>query len=427
MTNNHEPSDEIRRFTSTSGGIFNGFFANRKSCTYQKQNLVDGRARRVFDLVADACEAGVYPYQIALETRTGPHVIAEGREMLLFSSNDYLGLVGDPRIDEAAISAIRKYGTGTGGTRMMTGTIDLHHEMEDELAAFKGTAEAITFTSGYLANLAVVSALLTAQDRVILDSLAHRSLVDACRLAGVALQRYAHNDMAALRHELETHTTANRTLIIADGVFSMDGDICLLPEVVALKKEFGCHLMIDESHSIGVLGATGRGTDEYFGIPATDIDIWTGTLAKAIPSSGGFAAVSQEVGIYLQHAGAPFIFSNALNPSAVAAVRAGLAVIREEPERVARLTWNANFMREGLKDLGFDIGKSETPIIPVILREEAAAAMFAGALRDRGVMVTAVTFPAVPMGAARLRVCMTAGHTRENLEYALGVFRELRQ
>lgn len=427
MRNNHEASDGIRLFTSSSGGIFNGFFANRKSSNYHKHNLVDGRARRVFDMMAAACDAGVYPYQMALQTRTGPTVKAEDREMLLFSSNDYLGLVGDPRIDEAAIDAIRKYGTGTGGSRMLTGTIDLHHEMEYDLAAFKGTAEAITFTSGYMANLAVVSALLTPQDRVILDSLSHRSLVDACRLAGVPLQRYAHNDMTSLRHELETRTTANRTLIVADGVFSMDGDICRLPEVVELKKEFGCYLMIDDAHATGVLGKTGRGTDEHFGMAATDVDIWTGTLAKAIPSSGGFAAVSQEVGIYLQHAGAPFIFSTALNPSAAAVVRAGLAIIREEPERVARLNWNAKFLRDGLKELGYDVGASETPIIPVILREEAAAALFAGALRDRGLMVTAVTFPAVPMGSARLRVCMTAGHTQENLEYALSVFRDLRQ
>jgi 8-amino-7-oxononanoate synthase len=427
MTNNHERPAVTRLFTSSSGGIFNGFFAKRKSYSYQKQSLVDARARRVFDLMAAACDAGVYPYQMALQTRTGPSVRAEGRDMLLFSSNDYLGLVGDPRIDEAAIAAIRKYGTGTGGSRMLTGTIDLHHEMEDELAQFKGTAEAITFTSGYMANLAVVSALLTPHDRVILDALSHRSLVDACRLTGVPLQRFAHNDMASLRHELETPSTANRTMIIADGVFSMDGDICRLPEVVALKKEFGCYLMIDDAHATGVLGATGRGTDEHFGIPAKDVDIWTGTLAKAIPSSGGFAAVSQEVGIYLQHTGAPFIFSTALCPSAVAVVRAGLRIIREEPERVARLNSNANFLRQGLKDLGYDVGASETPIIPVILREEAAAALFAGALRDRGIMVTAVTFPAVPMGSARLRVCMTAGHTMENLEFALDAFRQLRQ
>lgn len=426
MTNERESRPATRLFNSSSGGIFNGFFKSGKSKNCQKHNLVDGRARRIFDLMAAACEAGVYPYQMALQTRTGPRVEAEGRDLLLFSSYDYLGLVGHPRIDAAAIDAVRKYGTSTGGSRMLTGTIDLHHEMEYDLAAFKGMAEAITFTSGYVANMAIIAGLLTPQDRVILDALAHRSLVDACRLAGVPLQRFAHNDMASLRRELQTPTNANRTLIVADGVFSMDGDICRLPELVALKKEFGCYLMIDDAHATGVLGATGRGTDEHFGIAAGEVDIWSGSLAKAIPASGGFAAVSQEVSIYLQHVGAPFIFSAALPPSPVAVVREALAIIREEPGRVARLRSNAQFLRDGLRELGYDVGASETAIIPVVLRDEAKTALFAGALRDHGLLVTAVTFPAVPMGSARLRVCMTAGHTRENLEYALDVFKRLR-
>ncbi|MBS1873341.1 MAG: aminotransferase class I/II-fold pyridoxal phosphate-dependent enzyme [Acidobacteria bacterium] len=426
MTIKSGRADETRVFRSTSGGIFNGFFANGKNRVYKRESLVDGRARRVFDLMAQACELGVYPYQMALQGRSGPRIQAEDRQMLMLSSYDYLGLIGDPRVDDAAIDAIRKYGTGTGGVRMLTGTTDLHHEMEEELAAFKGTAEAITFSSGYLANLAVVAALLTPQDRVILDTLSHRSLVDACRLSGVQIQRFQHNDPDSLRHELKSNTTAMRTLIISDGVFSMDGDICILPELVAIKKEFGCYLMIDESHSTGVLGKHGRGTDEHFGVDPKDVDIWTGSLAKGIPSNGGFACVSQELGIYLQHAAAPFIFSAALCPSAVAAVRATIAILLEEPERVARLSENAKFLRDGLRELGYELGNSKTPIIPVILREEATAALFAGALRDRGIMVTPVMFPAVAMGSARLRLCVTAAHTRENLEFALGVFKELK-
>ena len=426
MTIKSGRADETRVFRSTSGGIFNGFFANGKNRVYKRESLVDGRARRVFDLMAQACELGVYPYQMALQGRSGPRIQAEDRQMLMLSSYDYLGMIGDPRVDGAAIDAIRKYGTGTGGVRMLTGTTDLHHEMEEELAAFKGTAEAITFSSGYLANLAVVAALLTPQDRVILDTLSHRSLVDACRLSGVQIQRFQHNDPDSLRHELKSNTTAMRTLIISDGVFSMDGDICILPELVAIKKEFGCYLMIDESHSTGVLGKHGRGTDEHFGVDPKDVDIWTGSLAKGIPSNGGFACVSQELGIYLQHAAAPFIFSAALCPSAVAAVRATIAILLEEPERVARLSENAKFLRDGLRELGYELGNSKTPIIPVILREEATAALFAGALRDRGIMVTPVMFPAVAMGSARLRLCVTAAHTRENLEFALGVFKELK-
>ena len=425
MSNDQKRLNGSHSQTTSSGDLFNGFFAHERK--YHSSQLIDARARRVFEMTARACEADAYPYQLPLQGRSGPMVRAEGRESLMLSSYDYLGLIGDPRVDESAIEAIRKYGTGTGGVRMLTGTLDLHREMERDIAAYKGTAEAITFSSGYLANLAVMAAILAPQDRVILDTLSHRSLVDACRLSGVEVQRYRHNDAASLRKELETPTAANRTLIVADGVFSMDGDVCRLPELVALKKEFGCFLMVDESHSSGVLGATGRGTDEHFGIAATDVDIWTGSLAKAIPSNGGFAAVSQELSVFLQHAAAPFIFSAALCPSAVAAVRATLAILKEEPERVTRLTANANFLRSGLKQLGYDTGMSETPVIPVILGDEAAAAFCARRLRDLGVLVTPVMFPAVAQGAARLRLCVTAAHTSEHLSFALDAFRKLKQ
>jgi len=412
--------------STSSGGLFNGFFISKKNCTFEKASLVDGRARRVFDMVTRACAAEVYPYQLPLGGRSGPMVEAEGRQMLMLSSYDYLGLIGDPRVDDAAIVAVRKYGTGTGGVRLLTGTIDLHHQMEKELAAFKGMAHAVTFTSGYLANLAVVSGLLGPTDRVLLDSLSHRSLVDACRLAGVTLRRFAHNDPVSLRRELESSPCTGRTLIVADGVFSMDGDICRLPELIALKKEFGCYLMIDEAHASGVLGTTGRGTDEHYGVAATDVDIWSGSLAKAIPSNGGFIAVSQEIGIYLQHVAAPFIFSAALCPSAVAAVRTSLEILKSEPERVARLRQNANFLRSGLHELGYDTGHSQTPVIPVILGDEAATTIFAGRLRDLGIVVTPVIFPAVAQGSARLRICVTAAHTRQHLESALDAFRRLR-
>jgi 8-amino-7-oxononanoate synthase len=415
-----------RGFTSASGDQFNGFFASEKKRSFQKDSLIDARARRVFDLMGRACEAGLYPFQIALESRTGPWVQSEGRKMLMLSSYDYLGLIGDPRINESAVEAVRKYGTATGGARLLTGTLDLHQQMESELAAFKGTEEAITFSSGYLANLAVMSGFMTPQDRVILDSLSHRSLVDACRLAGVPLQRFCHNDPCSLRRELESGEPANRTLIIADGVFSMDGDICRLPELIELKKEFRCYLMIDEAHSLGILGATGRGTDEHFGIATSEVDIWTGSLAKSMPSTGGFVACSQELAIYLQHSASPFIFSAALCPASAAAVRTGLAILKSEPERVAKLKQSADFMRAGLRDLSYDVGGSETPVIPVILGSEEVTAIFAGRLRDLGILVAPVMFPAVAQGSARLRLCVTAAHTIPDLEFALDAFRQLR-
>jgi glycine C-acetyltransferase len=231
--------------------------------------------------------------------------------------------------------------------------------------------------------------------------------------------------MDSLRHEIAAGT-ANRTLIIADGVFSMDGDICPLPDLVQIKRDTGCFLMIDESHASGVLGEHGRGTDEHFGLDAKEIDIWTGSLAKGIPSNGGFVAVSQELAIFLQHSAAPFIFSAALAPSAVAAVIASLRVLRQEPERVARLAKNAVFLRDGLKELGYDTGQSETPIIPVIYGDETSAALTAGRLREMGICVTPILFPAVPLGAARLRLCVTAAHETSDLEFALEAFRKIR-
>src|SRR5580658_4783992 len=426
MTLNRNKLNHTGVLTAGSGDLFDGFFNSGRQWNFRKEDLVDGRARRIFEMMAQACEFGVYPYQLPLEGRTGPWVQAEGRELLMMSSYDYLGLVGDPRIDDAAIQAIRKYGTGTGGARMLTGTTDLHHQLERDVATFKGTPEAVTFSSGYLANLAVITSLLTPQDRVVLDALSHRSLVDACRLAGVPLQRFRHNDMASLRHELSSGAAANRTLIVADGVFSMDGDICNLPELVEIKREFDCFLMIDESHASGVLGAGGRGTDEHFGIPADEVDIWSGSLAKAIPSNGGFVAVSQELAIYLQHSAAPFIFSAALAPPSVAAVSASLAILKEEPERVARIQRNSDVLREGLRELGYNVGHSETAIIPVILHDETAAALMAGRLRELGIFVTPILFPAVPLGSARLRLCVTAAHSLADLEFALDAFRRVR-
>ena len=377
-------------------------------------------------MMGRACEAGVYPYQLPLEGRSGPWVQAEGRRLLMLSSYDYLGLIGDPRIEDAAIQAVRTYGTSTGGVRMLTGTADLHHEMEREVAVFKGVAQAVTFSSGYLANLAIVASLLSVQDRVILDSLSHRSLVDACRLAGVPLQRFRHNDMDSLRAEIRTGGPYNRTLIVADGVFSMDGDICRLPDLIQIKRETGSFLMIDESHASGVLGRTGRGTDEHFGVSASEVDIWTGSLAKGIPSNGGFVAGSQELAIYLQHSAAPFIFSAALAPASVAAVTASLKILKREPERVEKLNRNAEFLRDGLKELGYDTGLSETPIIPVILKDETHAALMAGRLREMGIGVTPILFPAVPLGSARLRLCVTAAHSLDDLQFALDGFRRLR-
>jgi glycine C-acetyltransferase len=426
MSANERNGSHATAFPSSSGNLFGEYFVNNKEWSFRKKDLMDARARRLFESTGLACEVDAYPFQVPLQGKSGPQVQADGHPMLMLSSYDYLGLIGDERVDAAAIDAVKKYGTGTGGVRLLTGTIDLHRQMEEDLAAFTGSAEVLTFSSGYLANLAVLSSLFGPADRVIMDTLSHRSLVDACRLAGVQIQRFRHNDMESLRQELKAPNDANRTLIISDGVFSMDGDICKLPEIVELKKEFEAFLLIDESHSFGVLGDGGRGTGEHFGIAPSDVDIWTGSLAKAIPSNGGFVACSQELAIFLQHASAPFIFSAALCPAAVAAIREAVAILAAEPERVERSRENASFLRDGLKSLGFDTGLSETSIVPVIFQDDRTTAMFARRLRDFGVLATPVLFPAVPQGTSRLRLCVTAAHTQSQLEFALDVFGKLK-
>ena len=406
---------------------FNGFFSHEKTASFGKNDLLDARARRVFDLTARACEAGVYPYQIPLESRSGPWVIADGRELLLLSSYDYLGLLGDPRVDEGAINAIRKYGAGTGGARMLTGTTDLHQELEAEIAAFKGTDTALTFSSGYTANLAAVSALLAPQDRVILDCFrTAASWMPAisreyrCNVFVTTIwNRCARSFVRALR---PTARSSSWTAYIP-----WTATFAALPEIIEIKKEFGCFLMVDDSHALGVIGATGRGTDQYFDVPLNDIDLWTGSMAKAIPSTGGYIATSEELGIFLQHAASPYVFSAALCPPAAGAALAGLKILQAQPERLECLRLSSDFLRDGLRSLGYDVGLSETPIIPIILGDDPAAAFLARRLRDLGVFVSPVLFPAVPLGSARLRLCVTAAHSRETLEIALDAFRKLKE
>jgi 8-amino-7-oxononanoate synthase len=413
-------------FASSSGQIFDEYFVPGKSWSFKKNELLDARARRLFESTALSCAHDAYPFQIPLHGKTGPFVQADGHEMLMLSSYDYLGLIGDPRVNEATIHAVETYGTGTGGARLLTGTLDLHRMLEKDVAEFKGTEAAITFSSGYLANIAVITSLFGPADRVIADTLCHRSLMDACRMAGVQIQRFRHKDPQSLRQEIQNGSSANRTLIISDGVFSMDGDICCLPELITIKKEFGCFLLMDDSHASGVLGTRGRGSDEHFGVATSEIDIWTGSLAKAIPSNGGFVAVSRELAIFLQHAASPFIFSGSLPAPAVAAAREGFAILKREPERVACLNYNADFLRNGLKSLGYNTGLSETPVIPVLLEDERTTALFARKLRDYGILASPVMFPAVAQGTARLRLCVTAAHTQSHLEFALDVFQKMR-
>lgn len=395
---------------------FQGFFDRADQIP---DGLDPDRSRPWFDLLGWGVPAGLYTYQRTLEGRSGSRVRVAGRDLLMMSSYDYLGLVGHPKIEAAAVEAIRAYGTGTGGVRLLTGTNHLHHELEKRFATFKGTEGAIVFSSGYLANVGVVSALVGPKDRVVVDERVHRSILDGCRLARARIRTFRHNDPTAAEETLSRQPEGARTLIIVEGLYSMDGDVCPLPEFVALKKRHGALLMVDEAHSIGVLGATGRGLHEHHGMPGREVDLWVASLSKAIPSVGGMVAGSRGMMIYLQHEAAPFVFSAALCPAATAACSAALDVILEEPWRIDRVRKNAAALRERLHDQGFDTAQSQGPIVPVILGGERRAWTVARRLHDSGIYATAVVHPAVPRGSARLRLCAMATHTPEDYDIAL--------
>ena len=405
---------------------FAGFFEGGPRPSIEKGGLLDTPAAHAWlELIERVSQEGRYTFQAPLQQRSGPRVRVDDRDMLMMSAYDYLGLIGHPDIEGAALRAVERYGTGTGGVRLLTGTTELHRRLEDRLAEFKGTEAAVTFSSGYMAVLGLMTALFGPRDRVLLDDRAHRSVLDACVLARVPFRRFRHNDPDALEAELARGSKSRRTLIFAEGVYSMDGDLCPLPAFVELKKRYGAFLLVDGAHSFGVLGDGGRGIDEHWGLPASEGDIWIGSLSKAIPSNGGFIAGRREMVIYLQHGAAPFMFSAALCPAAAAAVLESLAVIDREPERLIRLRRNSDYLRQGLNELGYDVGTSESPVIPVILGELDPAVRLAHELFRRGIVTAAAVPPAVAKGAARLRLCATAAHSIADLDEALGAFAEL--
>lgn len=402
---------------------YEGAFVRSKAREEECDDLMNiPRARRWFDVVSWGVETNLYCYQQPYQGKSAPLTRQHDRMYRMLSSYDYLGLIGHLALEDAAIQAIREYGTGTGGVRLLTGTSELHVQLEAALAEFKGTEACLTYSSGYMSNLAVLSAILRSDDHVILDARAHRSLVDACRLTRVRVSTFAHNDCNDLETQLKAEPRGRRTLIISEGVYSMDGDICPLRDIVALKRQYGAYLMIDEAHSFGVLGDTGRGVDEHFGLEADEVDIWMGSLSKAIPSTGGFIAGKRELVVYLQHGSAPFMFSAAATPSSAAVALAALRIVQQEPERRLHVRENAQHLRSGLKGLGFDTGLSNSHIIPVIAGSDRDAYELARKLYGRGVIALAIVSPAVKRGNALLRLCATAAQDRRFLDETLAEF-----
>jgi 8-amino-7-oxononanoate synthase len=399
---------------------FHGFFEGRNGDRLiEPGSLLDTpNVRRWFDTFRAGLPQSLYTYQLPLERRSGPESAVLGSPLVMFSSYSYLGLIGHPRLEAAVREAVARYGTSTGGVRLLTGTLALHLELEQELARFLGQEAAATFGSGYDANIAAITSLFGPGDVAILDQYAHQSIHDGVRMAGCEVRRFKHNDMDDLERRLRQarNRGATRILIAVDAVFSMDGDQAPLADLLELKRRYGAFLLVDEAHSIGAIGATGRGICEEQGIEPSEIDIVTGSLSKAIPSSGGFVAGSQALKIYLQHGSAPYMFSAAMTPANAAAVLEALRIIQEEPEHLERLRENTQRLKEGLTRLGFDIGASTTPIVPLILGDEWRAYRWARQLIDEGIFVSAVTYPAVSPGQARLRLCATAAHRPEHFE-----------
>jgi 8-amino-7-oxononanoate synthase len=368
----------------------------------------------------DVQALGFYPYFIPLEETEGTEAVASGRRLIMIGSNNYLGLTTHPKVRAAAIEAIRHYGTSCTGSRFLNGTLELHRELERKLAAFMGKEAALVFSTGMQVNLGTIASLVGRGDTVLTDKEDHASIVDGCRLSFGQMKRFRHNDMVSLERNLQNCDADSGRLVVVDGVFSMGGDIAPLPEIADLCNRHGARLMVDDAHSIGVLGA-GRGTAAHFGL--TDaVDLIMGTFSKSFASLGGFVAGDEAVLHYVQHTARSFIFSASMAPPNVAAVLAALEVMQEEPERIERLGAIARRMRQGFAEIGFDTGASETPIIPVIIGDDMDTLRMWKALFDAGVYVNAVLPPAVPPGKSLLRTSYMATHTDEQLDRVLDSF-----
>jgi glycine C-acetyltransferase len=366
-------------------------------------------------------EKGIFSLPRVLESEQKATVIIDGREVITLSSNNYLGLTVHPRLRAAAIKAIEQYGVGSGSVRTIAGNMTLHNVLDDKLARFKHTEAALTMQSGYATNLGVISALMQEGDIIVSDELNHASIIDGIRLNRTPRKVYPHKDMAGLRRALEEAKDAKKVMVVTDGVFSMDGDIAPLPEIVALAEEYGAFVMVDDAHASGVLGKNGRGTISHFGLEGR-VALQIGTLSKGIGALGGYVACSKDVRDYLMQRARPVLFSTSHPPSVVATCIAALDILEEDASLVERLWENTAFFKRGLEQLGYNTGKSETPITPVIVGEGALALRFSRRLFDEGVFAQGIVFPTVPADRCRVRTIVTALHTREELSKALGVF-----
>ncbi len=378
---------------------------------------------RKFEAAKQVLASGCYPYFHRVESGQDPEVIIEGKKMIMVGSNNYLGLTSHPKVKDAAKKAIEKYGVGCVGSRFLNGTLDLHEELELKLAEFLKRDVALTFSTGMQANLGVISALVGKGDVVITDKYDHASIIDGCKLSFGEMKRFKHNDMEDLEKTLKAISGDFGKLILVDGVFSMEGDIANLPEIVKLAKKYGTRVMVDDAHGVGVLGKHGRGTAEYFGLEK-EVDILVGTFSKSFAAVGGFVAGDEDLIHYLKHNSRALIFSASLPPSNVASVIAALEIIKSEPERMTRLLEIADKMRCEFVKRGFDVGTSETPIVPILIGDNMKAFKMWRLLFDKGIFTTPVVSPAVPNNRAMIRTSYIATQKDEQLDKVLNAFEE---
>ncbi len=369
-------------------------------------------------------EMGIYPYFRAISSGQDTEVMVDGKKMIMIGSNNYLGLTSHPKVKEAALEAVKKYGSGCSGSRFLNGTLVIHEELERRLAKFMRKEAAQVFSTGFLTNLGTISTLVNRKDHVIIDRSDHASIVDACRLCFGNVIKFKHNDMSDLKRVLSSCENKAGKLIVVDGVFSMEGEIANLPEIVSLAKQYNARVMVDDAHAIGVLGEHGRGTAEYFNLE-DEVDIVMGTFSKSFASIGGFIVSSERVINYIRHFSRALIFSASPPPAAVAACLAALDIIESEPERRERLWEITRRMHKEFKALGFNIGNSQTPIIPIYIGDDIKTFQFWKMLSDEGIFTNPIISPAVSPGSQLLRTSYTATHTDEQLDKVLEVFEKV--
>ncbi|MDR3287272.1 MAG: pyridoxal phosphate-dependent aminotransferase family protein [Prevotellaceae bacterium] len=389
-----------------------------KNKNQSHRNLLEEKAV-AFDIADKIQETGLYPYFRPIESEQDTIVKIKGKDVLMFGSNSYLGLTCHPKVKEAAIEAVKKYGTGCAGSRYLNGTLDIHVELEEKLAKFLGKEAAVVYSTGFQSNQGVIPTVIGRSDYVILDELDHASIIEGARLAFGKTFKFRHNDMESLENALKHCEPNTIKLIVVDGVFSMEGDIIKLPEVVALAEKYGANIMVDDAHGLGVIGKNGAGTASHFGL--TDkVDIIMGTFSKSFASLGGVIASSERIINFVKHNSRSLIFSASMTPASAAAVLAALEIMQTEPERIEHLLNMTRHSIKTLRELGFDIGHPETPIIPILIRDNVKTFMFTKLLMNEGVFVNPVVSPAVAEDMTMIRFSLMATHTKEQIDTAIG-------